>query len=136
MTRGWLVTLCLAAVAPGSTASEPPTGCDLNCVHLKLLIATLRATMEGCDRAFPTANGVYTQAFTNWSLLRYKIPGLPDLLAEKTPEIATARATVARDFQKSPRFEQEIQCQGYKEKLRSQERLVPKEMLAPYAPGS
>jgi hypothetical protein len=136
VTRSWLVTLCLAAVSSGSVASEPPTSCDPTCVNLKLLIATLRATMEGCDKAFPAANGTYTQAFTNWSLLKYRIPGLPALLAEKTPEIATARAAVARDFQNSPRLEQEIQCQGYGGKLRNQELLVPKEMLAPYAPGS
>src|SRR5215469_4834941 len=135
MTRGWLVTLCLSVVVTGSVASEPTASCDATCLNLKTLIAIAAATMEECDRAFPAANGAYTQAFKNWNLLKYKIPGLHALLAEQTPEIATARPSVAHDFQQSPRFEQEIQCQGYGGKLKDQDLLVPKEMLAPYAPG-
>ncbi len=103
-------------------------------MHIKNAIAVMGATMEGCDRAFPVAQGVYSLAFKSWRILGYKVPGLVDLPAERTPDLANARAAVAGDFH-GPVDDQSIQCHEYGSRLQHQELLFPPEMLAPFAPG-
>ncbi len=107
--------------------------CDKNCPKIRQLIAVMGATMEGCGKAFPDHKEQFSAAFKNWKLLKYHIPGLQDLLTERTPELQQARVLVAQDFLKSPKEEQGIQCSGYGAALVHQELFLPPEMLAGYA---
>ena len=123
-------------VVLGSTVLWQPVAaqsCDANCVKIKHFIAVMGATMEGCDKAFPDQKGWFTSAFKNWNLLKYNIPGLRDLLSERTPELQEARALVAKDFITSPKGEQEMQCSGYGNALANQDLFLPPAMLARYA---
>ena len=117
-----------------SGVSADPTCNDL-CVHIKQVIAVLGATMEGCDKAFPKERGAYTKAFKNWRLLSYRIPGLADVLAGKTSEMAAGRAAVAEDF-KSPVDDRAIECRGYGAKFTAQDLIFPAEWLEPYKPAA
>lgn len=119
------------AASLGQGISAAPV-CNDDCQNIKQLVAVMGATMEGCDKAFPEAHGAYLSAFKGWDLLRYDIPGLADLLAENTPEIAQARPQVAQSFKSSPKEEQYIQCSGYGGQLKSQNLFVPVERLAPF----
>jgi hypothetical protein len=126
--RYFIFTLILGGIFFRSVPSSAEPTCDTDCLHIKQAVAIMAATMEGCDHAFPEAKGAYTQAFKNWNLLKYDVPGLDDVVAERTADIANARKEVASDFH-SRRFEQEIQCQGYGGKLQNQVLFFPPETL-------
>jgi hypothetical protein len=132
MTRDSVFLLLLVAL-PISPASAQ--GCDSNCSKIKEFIAVAGATMEGCGKAFPERRAQFLSAFKNWKLLEYRIPGLEDLLSERTPELRKARAYVASDFANAPKEEQDIQCSGYGGALANQELFLPPEMLAGYGHG-
>ena len=125
--------LVLGALLASSAGAVPK--CNELCLQLKKSIASMGATMEACDRAFPQAKRAYVTAFRKWRVLQYKIPGLAELLAGRSPEMALARAAAAEDFT-GPIAEQEAQCQQYGAALRRQDLVFPPEWLESFKPAS
>ncbi len=124
-------TVPLLFLLTACVTTKEKFACDADCEKVKHGVAVMGATLEGCAKSFPEHAEYLNSAFKNWNVLKLKIPGIQDLLSEKTPELKLARKEVESDFH-SPKFEQEIQCGGYAKKLKEQYEFFPKSMLDPY----
>ncbi|MBI3527320.1 MAG: hypothetical protein HY067_05055 [Betaproteobacteria bacterium] len=127
----WVLTAMLGTSMAGCS-SPTQRICDENCAKVKHAVVVIGATMIACGKAFPKDEDKFIDTFFDWRVTKLPIPGLKEALEPNGTEFNQAIREVGKDFQKSPRFEWEVQCAGLAKRLQQQDKMLPADLLAPY----
>jgi hypothetical protein len=124
--------IVLLGASMSGCSSPAQKACDENCANVRHAVVVIGATMMACGKAFPKDEERFIDTFFDWRVAKLPIPGLKEALKPNSAEFQQAIREVGKDFQKSPRFEWEIQCSGLGKRLQQQDKMLPADMLAPY----